>query len=380
MELSEIRKEIDGIDSSLVKLVTERLKRSLDVAKVKCEGTINPTVYVKEREDEILERLTAGLAESEAKAVVEVYKKLLVNSRALQYVYAVDNEKVALDEDELISEPGSNAFTTLVCQGIEGAYSSIAAREFIKKGGERYIKFVKNFEDVFKAIDDDTLGVLPLENSTAGSVGEVYDLFLKYGLYIVKSYDLSIRHCLLANKDATLDSIKSVTAHPQALMQCSSFIVERELNMVNAVNNAVASKEVSESGRVDIAAISAKENAKLYSLKVLSEDINNSLMNTTRFVLVSNKLIVPKSGGKVSLVFSLENSSGTLANVLNIFSAYSLSMSKIESRPLESEKWAYRFYVDIEGNIRDRKVRAMLYQLKKELPFVRLLGSYDAVE
>ena len=107
MELSEIRKEIDGIDSSLVKLVTERLKRSLDVAKVKCEGTINPTVYVKEREDEILERLTAGLAESEAKAVVEVYKKLLVNSRALQYVYAVDNEKVALDEDELISEPGS---------------------------------------------------------------------------------------------------------------------------------------------------------------------------------------------------------------------------------------------------------------------------------
>ena len=192
MELSEIRKEIDGIDSSLVKLVTERLKRSLDVAKVKCEGTINPTVYVKEREDEILERLTAGLAESEAKAVVEVYKKLLVNSRALQYVYAVDNEKVALDEDELTSEPGSNAFTTLVCQGIEGAYSSIAAREFIKKGGERYIKFVKNFEDVFKAIDDDTLGVLPLENSTAGSVGEVYDLFLKYGLYIVKSYDLSI--------------------------------------------------------------------------------------------------------------------------------------------------------------------------------------------
>ena len=154
-------------------------------------------------------------------------------------------------------------------------------------------------------------------------------------------------------------------------MQCSSFIVERELNMVNAVNNAVASKEVSESGRVDIAAISAKENAKLYSLKVLSEDINNSLMNTTRFVLVSNKLMVPKSGGKVSLVFSLENSSGTLANVLNIFSAYSLSMSKIESRPLESEKWAYRFYVDIEGNIRDRKVRAMLYQLKKELPFVR---------
>ena len=179
MELSEIRKEIDGIDSSLVKLVTERLKRSLDVAKVKCEGTINPTVYVKEREDEILERLTAGLVGSEAKAVVEVYKKLLVNSRALQYVYAVDNEKVSLDEDELTSDPETNTFTTLVCQGIEGAYSSIAAREFIKKGGERYIKFVKNFEDVFKAIDDDTLGVLPLENSTAGSVGEVYDLYRK---------------------------------------------------------------------------------------------------------------------------------------------------------------------------------------------------------
>lgn len=379
MELSEIRNQIDGIDSSLVKLIVERLGCSLDVAKVKCDKTHNPTVYIKEREDEILQRLTCGLCEREAKAVVEVYKKLLVNSRALQYIYAVENKKVSLEEDSLITTSDNESFTTLICQGIEGAYSSIAAKEFLKKGGEREIKFVKNFEDVFKAIDGDTLGVLPLENSTAGSVGEVYDLLLKYGLYIVKSYDLSIRHCLLGNKGAALSTIKSVTAHPQALMQCSSFIVEHNFNMVNAINNAVASKEVSESGRIDIAAISAKENAELYSLDILSEDINNSLMNTTRFVLVSNKLIVPKSGGKVSLVFSLENSSGTLASVLNIFSAYSLSMSKIESRPLESEKWAYRFYVDIDGNMRDDNIRAMLYQLKKELPFVRLLGSYDAI-
>ena len=296
----------------------------------------------------------------------------LPSSRTIQYEILLQNIESLLNDLE-VKNIEDNEAETLICQGIEGAYSHIAAMKY----GTAPIVFKPTFRDVFFEISGQNYGIVPLDNSTEGMVNEVYDLLLECGLYIIKSIDLTVSHVAMANKNANLSDIRYITAHPQALRQCSKFIEKNNLVMMNSTNNAIAARSIRDSGRTDICCLGDRSNAERYDLQIITDKVNNSATNTTRFIVVADKLIAPKEGGKVSLVFSMDNRSGTLASVLNIIASYGISLSKIESRPIADEKWEYRFYIDIDGNIRDKKVMALIYELRLELPYVKVLGSYD---
>lgn len=371
--LDDIRARIDEIDKNISTCLKERLACSYEVANLKSKD-MNPCIYRKDRENIILGKLTEGLTSEDARVIKEIYKKILIESRSVQYTDAVRNDRVMMYYDKDVIKGECN-YNKMICQGIEGAYSSVAANKL----ADCPIEYVKNFEDVFRSVKDGVIGILPIENSTAGSVGEVYDLLLKYGLYIVKNIELNINHCLLAKKGARMEDIHYVTAHPQALLQCSAFITDNGLNTVSSVNNAVACKTVADGNRFDIAALADRSNAERYNLDIVSDNVTNNRNNATRFIVVADKFVIDNTADKVSIVFSVENKCGTLAEVLNILSAYGVSMSRIESRPIPDEKWDYRFYIDIDGNIGDDNMRALMYQLNSELPFFKVLGCYDTI-
>ena len=264
----------------------------------------------------------------------------------------------------------------VVYQGVEGAYSHIVTKKLFP---DINIENVNTFEDAIKEVLDGNAlyCVVPIENSSAGIVTDVYDLLLKKDVVIVAEYDLHISHCLLGTKDADIEDIKTVYSHPQALMQCASYLREHtDWSQVSFLNTAVSAKKVKDDNSKAQAAIASELSANIYDLKILDRSINRNSNNTTRFVVLSKEKIFSDSSNKLSLILELPHEKGMLYNILGIFVLNGLNLVKIESRPIPEKTFEYRFFIDIEGNLNSPNVSNVLEILKEKVPFLKVLGNY----
>lgn len=370
MSLEDIRKEIDKIDAELVPLLKKRMLCSLKVAEIKREK--NLPILNEKRETEIIDSVTEKGGEF-GSYIASVYREIMGVSKEAQQ--AELSPLGALAGQIVNAKDGIKENIAVACQGIEGAFGSIAARNLHRTGK---IKYYTTFEDVFRAVANDEVvyGVIPVENSNAGSVSEVYDLILKYRYYIISSADLSVSQNLLGLKGVTANDIKTVYSHPQALSQSEDFLKGAGIKGEPFSNTAMAAKYVAELGDKSVGAIASSMAAELYGLDIVVKDIQSIKNNSTRFITISKQLIIPNDANKISVVFSVPHSVGALNRVLNRFCMNGLNLTKIESRAAKNGEFDYLFYLDFAGNLNDRKTIALISSLEQELPDFTFLGNY----
>ena len=375
MELGKIREKIDKVDDEITELYLKRMELCKEVAKVKASS--GKAVSDNSREKEIIFRLAKTAPEELKMYVKEVYETVFFTSRAYQSALIGKTSKTVEDLKNLIEKGFDNlpALATVACQGIKGANSGVAAQKFFPISN---IVYVKNFEGVFGAVESGLCeyGVLPIENSTAGSVLEVYDLMRKHNFHIVKAARLRISHCLAAVDGANVSDIKTVVSHPQALMQCDEFIKKSNFHAEADENTAITAKRVAESGDKTVAAICSKECASAYGLKILQADVQDSDANYTRFILIQKDLCVYKGADKMSVMTSLPHESGSLNKILGRFSALGLNLTKLESRPIAGSDFEFMFYFDFEGDITDKNVQNLIAGLENDSENFVFLGAY----
>lgn len=373
MGLDEIRNEIDSIDKQLLELFKQRMDCAKRVGEYKLEHNI--PILNMERENEILDNVEEKGGEYGYAARL-LYSNIMEISRALQHDIVGSGKEIRrlleTSESENNAAPES---LKIAIQGIKGANSHEAAKTLFPQS---QLCFYPGFEDVFTAVDNGEadFGVLPVENSSAGSVSDVYDLILKYRFFITGALNLPISYCLGALKQSELSDIEQVWSHPQGLAQCSFYIAKNNLKAVPCSNTAVAAKMVAEEKRLNCAALCSQKAVEEYGLKVLKRNFQNSAQNSTRFIVISKKLYIPDDADKISLCFCLPHRTGSLHNVLCRFSSHGLNLTKIESRPLPDSSFEYLFYLDFTGNIRSEHVMNLMCALSEELPEFSFFGNY----
>ena len=378
MELSEIRKEIDAVDEEMTKLFVRRMACADQVAAAK-RGTGKP-VLDPGREREILAKVAERVGpalESEGKLL---FSTLLSVSRGRQRAQLADDGMFAKTVAEAMSATPAifPSKANVACPGAEGGYSQQAAVAFVKFPSLFYFR---DFESVFTAVEEGMCeyGVLPIENSTAGSVTQVYDLMAKHDFKIAKALKLRIRHVLLAPKGVKLADVKEIASHPQALAQCAEFLKAHQgVRTVPASNTAAAAAELAKSGRKDAAVIASRECAELYGLDILADDISDTTSNFTRFICISRKTEIYPDANKFSLMMSLSHRPGSLADILIRFGAVGVNLTKLESRPVPGSDFEFRFIFDFEASPHDVRVVKLLSSLASdpEVEHFTFLGAY----
>lgn len=373
MDLLELRNEIDKLDDELIPLLLKRMDISRQVAEYKVQNGI--PVLNEQRELEILEDVASKCGE-QGEVIKTVFSAIMDASRALQHKIIGGGVELR----NLISNAKCEKNLTangepIACQGVQGAYSGEAAKALFP---DSPIDFHKQFEDVFEAVNQNKarFGIIPVENSTAGSVHESYDLIMKYKFFIVGAYDLRVDHCLCAKPGVKFEDIENVYSHTQALSQCNIFLKNFDFTGITFSNTAAAAKFVSESEKNNIAAICSESAAKKYGLKIIRKGIQNVTNNTTRFIVISKELFIDEDAEKISLIFSAPHRTGSLYRVLGRFSMTGLNLTKLESRPVANGRFDYYFYVDILGSVRDEQTLDLLCALSDELPEFSFLGNY----
>ena len=265
-------------------------------------------------------------------------------------------------------------------QGELGAYSESAVYSFFGQSVD--VKPCKNFGEVFESVKtgDVNYGVVPIENSIEGSVNRTYDLFLEYDLKVCGEIILRISHCLIAHKGTSIDQIKTVYSHPQALAQCRKFLEQHKLKAISTFDTAGSVKMIKEEKLMDAAAIASERAAQIYGMTILAKEIEDIKNNSTRF-FVLNKKDSPYSGqDKTSIIFAAKSVPGALYKVLKEFADRNINLTKIESRPTKSTPWEYHFYLDFEGHRTETKCQQALNSIKDKTIFVKILGSYKAAQ
>ncbi|MBQ1442047.1 MAG: prephenate dehydratase [Clostridia bacterium] len=369
--LDDVRGEIDEIDKQLLELFVRRMHVAGKVAAIK-KRTGAPIIQ-PEREQAILKRVEAEGGEFGGGARTLMATLIDISCTYQQMLLYGDDGKLRkkfLTAGKIIK--GSK----IACQGTSGAYSHLAAKQFFGEDAEPV--FFPGFRDVFDAVTEEyaDFGVLPLENTTAGAVNDVYDLLTLHGFYIVGETDVAINHCLLAPKGASPDGIKEVYAHPQALAQCARYIQTHGFNTNEYSNNAVAAKNVARWNDPTKAAIASGVAGKQFGLDILDEGIQDIDGNQTRFIIISKHMVIRDGADKISLTFTLPHRTGSLYRVLSRFAANGMNISKIESRPLRGQNFQYRFYLDFNGNVHDERVCALICSLSTEMSYFKFLGNY----
>ncbi len=375
MDLLELRGRLDVIDEKIVALYEERMAISSQVADYKIET--GKKVFDKVREEEKLRKVRSLTHDPfNAHGVQELFEQIMSMSRKLQYQKLVEAGSLGrlpfIGVDRLETERARVVF-----QGAEGAYSQMAMLRYF---GEQVKSFhVETFREAMMSIEEGSadFAVLPIENSTAGIVSEIYDLLVEFENYIVGEQIIEIEHCLMGLPGTALSQIRTVYSHPQSLMQSARYLNEHEeWRQVSLKNNAFAARKVSEEGDKTQAAIASEQAAKIYGLDILAQGVNQSDTNSTRFIIVTNQKIFRKDAGKISICLEVPHESGSLYHMLSHFIYNNLNMTKIESRPIEDRNWEYRFFIDFEGNFADGAVKNALRGLRDEARNLRILGNY----
>ncbi len=375
MDLMDLRAQIDSIDKQIVELYEQRMDISRQVAEYKIET--GKKVFDKEREEEKLRKVKSMTHNGfNSHGIGELFEQIMSMSRKLQYQMLTERGNIGrlpfIGVDALDAQQARVVFP-----GAEGAYTQAAMEQYFGKNVNSF--HVDTFRDAMIAIDEGSAdyGVLPIENSTAGIVNEIYDMLVEFENYIVGEQIIKIEHCLMAVPGAGIDDIRTVYSHPQSLMQSARFLQEHaSWKQIGMNNNAFAARKVAEDKDKTQAAIASVHAAKTYGLEILEKGINQSSTNSTRFIIVTNRKIFLKDAGKVSICFELPHESGSLYHMLSHFIYNNLNMNKIESRPIEDRNWEYRFFIDFDGNLADGAVKNALRGLREEARNMRILGNY----
>lgn len=375
MEINNLRNEIDAIDDELVRLFEKRMNVAAEIAEYKREHGL--AVSDRGRERQVINKVTSKVAPEFSNFTRVLYQTIFDAScsyqRSLNSKKSELLEKIETVTEKTPQERPSRA--VVACQGVEGAYSQHACDKMFAYPD---IMYFSGFEDVFKAVDSGlcNYGILPVENSSAGSVNQVYDLMSKYKFYIVHSLKLCIEHKLLANSGASISSIKEICSHEQALNQCSEFIRKLGIKTRVCKNTAEAAKIVSESGRTDIAAIGSKDCAELYGLQILSGNMQNTQNNYTRFICISKEPEIYPGAKKTSLMLTIPHTPGSLYNIIARFAARGLNLTKLESRPITGSNFEFMFYFDIDASVYSPEFKELIAELENDCEEFTYLGSY----
>lgn len=376
MDIKDYRDQLDVLDAQLVELFCRRMEICGDVARWKKEN--GKPIFDRGRERDKLNAVGALSKEEFEPYVRCMFRSLFGYSRSYQHkltdppsALAEEINRSRLETPELFPTEA-----TVACQGVEGAYSSLACEKLFR---DPEIKFFPTFEDVFKAVDEGTCryGILPIENSTAGSVKANYDLLVNYQCNIVRSTRLLISHCLLAKPGVKLSDIKVIYSHEQAIGQCSKFLSSLTGVKVKAcANTAMAAQMVSTSDDPSIAAISSRSCAELYGLSILAETIQDTGANRTRFICISKKKEIYPGANRTTLILVLKHKPGALFSVLERCNELGVNLVKLESRPLPERDFEFLFYLDLDIPAASPALYELIALLEAETEELRYLGSY----
>lgn len=373
-DLNEVRRDINAIDHEILTLFLKRMKCAEEVSDYKMAN--GGQVLVPSREAELLNTMLKDIPNDLKLEYASLLHTTTRVSRKHQYcrMLEAEPERLKLDIQPRISDP-----KMVYYGGLPASYQEMACAELFPHAQKHACK---SWDEVFRAVvnGEADAGVVPVENSTAGTVNEIYDLLQQYGLYISHSHVKVIRHCLAGCDGASVDTIKQVYSHPQALRQCQQYIKTHGFTPFNESNTAVAANNIAQLNDPTKAAICSEAAAKLYGLNILETNVNDGEQNQTRFIAVQRALSAQLDDTRVSLVLTLPHVVGSLYSALAIFADYGLNMTEIHSRPLKDMPWNYCFYIDFEGSLTDQNVRTLIYQLSQECSFVRILGSYPVME
>ena len=379
MDLAELRQEIDKIDDSLVSLFGARMDIAAKIAEVKKQT--GAPIFVPAREREKLQEVAQKASPEMANYTRVLYSMLFELSRSYQSKHigtlsplyhritqAIENTPKLFPQAPMVA-----------CQGVEGAYSQIACEKIFKNP---FIFYFKTFEAVFDAIEQGMCpyGILPIENSTAGSVNKVYDLMIQHNFSIVRTFRLKVHHNLLVNPGTRLEVIKEIYSHEQAISQCGDFLQGLPgVNIIPVGNTALASEMVSKSGRKDVAALSSRACAELYGLECLASNVQDKGNNRTRFICISKNLEIYPGADKTSIMMILNHKPGALYKVLARLYTLGINVTKLESRPIPDREFEFMFYFDLETSIYSEEYIQLMCELDELCEEFKYLGSYSEV-
>ncbi len=373
--LEELREQLDVIDDQIAALYEKRMEVCGAVGEYKVNA--GRKVFDRQREKDKLADVASKVSgDFNKKGIQELYQQLMSMSRKLQYQQLVEAGALGrlpfIRIDDLDKQ---NA--RVVFQGTEGAYSQAAMQQFFGAGVNNF--HVRTFREAMEAIEEGSAdyAVLPIENSTAGPVIEMYDLLDEFENYIVAETILPIVHTLAGLPGAKLSDIKKVYSKAEALMQTTRFLDDHsDWQRISVVNTAIAAKKVLKEQDISQAAVCGAYAAKVHGLSVLVDEINDDMDNSTRFIVVTNQKIFLKNASKISIRFELPHQSGSLYGILSHFIYNDLNMTKIESRPIKGRPWEYCFFVDFDGNLEDPAVKNAIRGLREETTNLKILGNY----
>lgn len=376
MSIENCRDIIDNIDSKILELFHQRMDVVTEIARLKRES--NTSVLNRKREREILHRVFNESQNGLGKYSVNLFTTLMELSRAYQREQNSPDRGMR-DELDAVRANTPEKFpesAVVACMGMEGTYGQIACDKLFKVAD---IMYFKNFAGVCRAVDDGLCeyGVLPVDNTTSGTVDGVYELMQSGHFNIVRSINLQIASVLLAKPGTKLKDIKEIYSHVQPFKQCSEFLKslpDVKLNIVEST--AAAAALVAGSDRTDVAAIASRNCRDLCDLEIISSDIQNSDYNYTRFVCISKKPQIFPGANKISMIAVLSHQPGALNSVLSKFSALGLNLTKLESRPIAGRKFEYMFYFDFDASVADPGIAELLGELKNECEKFIFLGNY----
>ncbi len=367
MDLDALRKEIDSLDRVILSSFEKRMELCRSVALYKKENGMQ--IFQGDREKAIIKKVQDSSPEDLKGAAAALFTEIMDISKCLQQQALLKDrslpESVPLD----LSYKGK-----IGCQGTAGSNSEAAAKKIFP---DNEIVFYSEFKDVFRAVEngDIKFGIVPIYNSTAGSVTQNYDLIKLHNVYISRTVKVEITNCIAARDSTRPEDIKKVYSHPQALKQCSEYLSSGSFEPVEAANTATAAKFISECSE-PCAVICSESCAKMYGLKILKKNISNVVPNYTMFICISKEFTLSEDAKTISVSLELPNVMGSLYRLLTKFFINNMDLEKIESRPVADGSFDVRFFLDFAGNVNDPKVRSLLIELEDELDDFRFLGNY----
>ena len=370
MDLQQLREGIDEIDSSILELFLKRMELCCGVAEYKKQH--NMPVFQGGREKQVIDRIRALTGDSELEAgTAALFTSIMDISKILQ------NRRILADSpDYSFTVPDFAGASRIGCQGTSGANSEAAAKKLF---GDIQPIFYKSFEEVFAAVQAGELdyGVLPVHNSTAGSVSSTYDLMAKYSVYTVSETCVEINHCLAAKADVAESELTTVYSHPQAIAQCCDYLTAHGLKTAEYGNTATAAAMVAESDVSErLAAICSADCAEKFGLNIIAENIADCALNRTRFVCISRELQVAPESDAISVMLKIPHTEGSLYRLLTKFCVNGMNLLRIESRPVRDGSFDVMFSLDFSGRIDDPSVKALMNDLAENLEFFRFLGTF----
>ncbi|MCL2023313.1 MAG: chorismate mutase [Oscillospiraceae bacterium] len=380
MTIEKIRTEIDAVDKGMLELFLRRMELAGEIGAYKRENAL--PVRDKERERQLLYKLCKDASPELLGYVKALFSTLIEMSCGYQGAQQEYNSHVKeLIENALANTPDAFPQRAIVaCQGVEGAYSQLACDKLFSLPN---IMYMRNFESIFKAVDSNLCdyGILPLENSSAGSVNEVYELMNHYRFYIIRSVKLPVAHALLAARGTKISDIKEIFSHPHAIAQCSQFLGQemKDIKVTESENTAAAAKILAQTGRKDAAVIASGDCGDLYDLSTISHNIQNNKDNYTRFICISKTPQIFPAASKTSFTLALNHKPGSLYSLLTKLAAHNINISKLESRSISGQEFEFKFYIDIDTPIITNELKQVLAELEFETDMFSYLGTYQEI-